>query len=94
MSENTYLRMAESFMKMFTFMRDGSVVKNRGSSSRVPVFDSEHPHGSSQLSETLPSGDLITSFGLCGHYIHMVHRNIHKQDKHPCTYDKIKYKKK
>jgi len=32
--------------------KDGSVVKSIGCSSRGPVFDSQHPHGSSHLSVT------------------------------------------
>ena len=37
--------------------RDGSVVKSTGCSSRGPQFNSQHPHGSSQLSVTPASGD-------------------------------------
>jgi len=37
--------------------RDGLVVKNIGCSPRVPRFNSQHPHGGSQLSVTPVSGD-------------------------------------
>lgn len=45
MFENIYFRMVESFMKMFIFMRDGLVVKNRGFFFRVLVFDFEYLYG-------------------------------------------------
>ena len=37
--------------------RSGSVVKSTGCFSRVPRFNSQHPHGSSQLSLTPVPGD-------------------------------------
>jgi hypothetical protein len=41
--------------------RDGSEVKNTDYSSRGPGFNSQHPHGSSQLSVTPVPGDLTPS---------------------------------
>ena len=41
--------------------RGGSVVKSIGCSSRGPRFNSQQPHGSSQLSLTLIPGDLTPS---------------------------------
>jgi hypothetical protein len=38
--------------------RDGSAVKNTGCSSRRPGFNSQHPHGTSQLSVTPVPEDL------------------------------------
>ncbi|CAO2590642.1 hypothetical protein LEMLEM_LOCUS5939, partial [Lemmus lemmus] len=46
--------------------RDGSVVKSTDCSSRGPGFNSQHPHGSSQLSEDPVPGDLT------------LHTNAHK----------------
>ena len=37
--------------------RDDSVVKNTGCSSRGPRFNSQYPHGGSQLSVTSVPGD-------------------------------------
>ena len=37
--------------------RDGSVVKSTDCPSRGPGFNSQHPHGSSQLSEDPVAGD-------------------------------------
>lgn len=39
--------------------RDGSLVKSAGCSSREAGFNSQHPHGSSQLFVTPVSGDDI-----------------------------------
>jgi hypothetical protein len=39
------------------------VAKSTGYSSRRPVFNSQHPHGSSQLSVTLVPKDLTSSYG-------------------------------
>jgi hypothetical protein len=40
---------------------DGSLVKSTDCSSRGPRFNSQHLHGSSQLSVTPVSGDLVPS---------------------------------
>ena len=49
--------------------KDGSVVKSKVSSSRGPGFNSQHPHGSSQLSVTPVPGNLTSS-----------HRHTHRQN--------------
>jgi hypothetical protein len=41
--------------------RDGSVVKSMTCDSKGPGFNSQHPHGSSQLSVTPGAGDMTTS---------------------------------
>jgi hypothetical protein len=41
--------------------RDGSAVKNTGCSSRGPRFNSQHPHGGSQLCDTVPHTTVCNS---------------------------------
>jgi hypothetical protein len=47
--------------------RGGSEVKSTDFSSRGSRFESQHPHGGSQPSETPVSGDLMSSSDLLGH---------------------------
>ena len=51
-------------------------------SCRDLEFNSQHPHGRSELLVTAVSGDLMPSSGLCGHYRHVVHTHTCK---HSCT---------
>ena len=62
---------------------DASVVRSTGWTFRGPGLDSQHPHGSSQLSVTPVSGDLMPSSVLLGDQaLHMVHRHTCKQKAH------------
>ena len=58
--------------------RDGSEVESTGCSSRGPEFNSQHPHGSSQLSVTPGPGDLPSS-----HRQQAKHQCIENKDKRP-----------
>ena len=62
-------------------LRDDSVVKSTGCSSRGPRFEPQHPHVGSQPSITPAPGDLVTSSGLEGHYT-QCGAYTHMQTKH------------
>jgi hypothetical protein len=47
-------------------LSNGLVVKRTGCSSRGPEFNSQHLHGSSQLSITIVPGDLVPPHRLAG----------------------------
>lgn len=54
--------------------RDGSVVRNTGSSCRGPSFNSKtHTEAHNYLLRPVP-GDLTSSSGLKGYCMHMIHR--------------------
>jgi hypothetical protein len=47
--------------------RDGPAVKSTGCSFRGPTFNSQHLHGSLQMSVTPVPGNSMLSSGLCGY---------------------------
>lgn len=51
---------------MGTELRHGPAIKSTGCSSRVPRFDSQHPHGGSELPVTPVPGELTPSLGSTG----------------------------
>ena len=59
-------------------------LRSTGCSSRGPRFNSQHPHGSSQVSVTPVPGDLIPSSGLHGHQAHTWCTYIHVDRTHIC----------
>jgi hypothetical protein len=61
--------------------RGGSGIKNIGGYSRGSRLDAQHPHDSSQLSETPLSGDPMLS-RIRGHCIDMVNRHALRQNTH------------
>ena len=50
--------------------------------SREPRFNSQHSHGSSQLSLTPVPGDPVPTFGLLGQQAHVILRHTFKQNTH------------
>ena len=58
---NTQEKLAPGLKKKVGAGRIGSVVMSTGCSSKGPRFNSQHPHGSSQLSVTPVPGDLTPS---------------------------------
>lgn len=49
-------------LNMHWRIKDGSVAKSAGSSSRGPTFNTQNPHGNSQLSVPRVPGDAIPSY--------------------------------
>jgi hypothetical protein len=62
--------------------KDGSEVKSFGCSFRAPAFESQHPHGSLQLSVTSVPGGPVPISGLFEHFSQLVHRYTCRQNIH------------
>lgn len=87
---NLFLRNSEAkpengrvswFLKSYSRgWRDGSAVKDTDYSFRGHKFDSQHPQGSLPASITLIPEDQMPSSGFHGHWMHVVHRCICRQN--------------
>ena len=70
--------------------RNGSGFKSTGCSCRGPGFDSQHPHGSSQVCASPVPGDLMPSSGLHRPCRHRVYRHTCRQNTHTHKMKEIK----
>lgn len=70
-------------------LRNNSVSKSAGFSSKGPGFDSQYLHNR-ELCVTSDPGDLAPLSGLCGHQAHIWHINVHADKTPMCV--KISFK--